>query len=143
MGTGTAGTGVYNMSAGSLTVTNQFSVGRNGASGQWNISGGSATLQNQITIGSGGGTGTVTQSGSSVINPAGAVGGANLQIGNDSSSTGVYNLQAGTLNAWDIRPGYGGSGAFNQSGGTANLVGWFRIGMNAGSSGTCNLLPAR
>ena len=51
-----------------------------------------------------------------------------LYVGYDTSSTGVYNLQGGTLATGDLRVGQQGLGTFNQSGGQTNVSYWLRRG---------------
>ena len=75
-----------------------------------------------------------------------------LSVGFGANGTSVYNLSAGTLNtangtppalvggsASSFRVGdFGGTGTFNQTGGTANIYGSMNLG-NQGGSGTYNL----
>jgi len=136
IGENVAGAGLYDMSGGSLQVGNWFVVGRQGATGAAYISGNSSvTVTNgPISVGDGG-PGTLVQSGSSVINVATD----NVYLGTNPGANGVYALQSGTINTGDIRVGVGGTGEFDVSSGLANLRWWFRIGQNAGSSGTANI----
>ncbi len=59
-----------------------------------------------------------------------------LYLGYSSSSSGTYNLSAGSLSAPTETLGYSGSGSFTQSGGAHAVAGILYFGYNAGGSGT-------
>ncbi len=132
------GTGTYTLNSGTLTVYtsgNQFNVGdRAGGPGLMTINGGAATIYGGFNVGKNGGSqGTLTQTAGALSMPDG-----NLAIALNGSSSGVYNLQNGTISAGDLRVD-GGTGTVNQSGGTVNLRFWLRMGINNGSVGTYSL----
>ena len=96
-----------------------------------------------------GGTGTFNQMGGS----NGTQSGFNIILGNSPGSTGTYNLSGGTITiANQLLPsgheyiGYGGTGVFNQTGGSNALngalngnTGGLVLGFSPGSSGTYTL----
>jgi len=110
--------GIYNLSGGALLAKNEY-IGLNG-------------------------TGTFTQSGGSngMTNAPGILallfGDTNLYLGYNPSSSGTYELQAGSLTAKHEYIGYLGTGTFTQSGGINTLTHLF-VGVGALSSGTYNL----
>lgn len=126
---GYSGTGIFNHSAGSNTLTNvaQFYLGYNsGSNGSYNLSGTGRLSAVAEYVGCSG-TGTFTQSaGTNTVSA--------LYLGShgDSSGNGTYNLSgAGQVSATSENIGVDGQGTFNQSGGT-NTVNTLRIG-NYGS----------
>jgi fibronectin-binding autotransporter adhesin len=88
-------------------------------------------------------SGTVNQNGGTVTQTSTATGVFTIGGRNETSSiggVGVYNLNAGTLNAATaIRLGGGGSGIFNQNGGLMNVAVDINLARFNGSSGTYNL----
>lgn len=95
IGQNSGSTGIYNLSAGTLTSSNWLAVGRNVATGVLNLTGGTLThAGNNVTIGAGGGgagNGTVNQTGGT-FNDANE-----LWIG--EGGTANYNMSGGTVNA--------------------------------------------
>ena len=59
-----------------------------------------------------------------------------LRLGNNSGSSGTYELSGGSLAAYDENIGYNGSGTFTQTGGSNTLAGSLVIATNEGSSGS-------
>ena len=116
------GVGIYNLSGGTLTTGNWFSVGRQGGVGTFNLSG----------------TGVLI-----------ATGGGNFDIGNSGgvggySGTGVFNQTGGALtNTTEVWLGEGASGqpdsgTWNMSGGTA-VTGEVHVGVGGTGTSTLNV----
>jgi len=81
--------------------------------GNLNVNGGALSLA--------GGTLTVTNSWSN-----------GFQVGNGTGTNGTFNLSGGTLGVVALTIGTnGGTGFFNQTGGTINATGFFSTGLNA------------
>jgi len=114
------------MSAGDLTVDEA-----NGNS-PYTLSSGTLT-NNNVTVGTTAAGGVFNQSGGSntVAN--------NLTLGQNSGSQGTYNLQGGTLSAFQAIIGDSGNGSFTQTGGTNSVAGSLFLGNAAGSVGVYNL----
>ncbi len=122
MDIGNAGKGTLNMQAGTFTNTGVVAMGVvNGASGTMNISGGTmnfnATGTGSLQVGednagTGTTTGTVTQTGGAVTTAG------ELWIGQNTGSTGVYSISAGTLNtaSWIAVGRASSTGTLNISG---------------------------
>jgi autotransporter-associated beta strand protein len=114
VGNGNGGTGVFNMSGGSLTVNGWLEAGRLGgttASGTWNLTGG-----------------TLTQNGN----------GGNFDIG---EGTGVFNVSNATVNitAGELWVGPGGNGTLTlANGGAITCNDWVVVG-RTGGTGVMNL----
>ena len=117
-----SGAGSVTLGGGSLTVEGPGS----------GISGGMLATSNQY-IGYNG-AGTFAQSG-------GSNGSGNLYLGYNSGTAGVYSLSGtAVLNGGGTSDqhvcgefvGYGGSGVFNQSGGTNTITGNLSLGYNSG-----------
>ena len=154
--TGNAGTGTYNLSAGSLQVgymgenigygngsgtftqsggshviTGEMYLGNNNGTGTYNLSNGSLSLSGVEYIGYNTGSGTFAQSGGSHVTTT-------LIIGN--GGTGTYNLDGGNLsNSASELIGCSGTGIFTQSGGTNTLSSNLHLGMYAAGMGTYTL----
>ena len=142
------GTGTYHLSGNAtLEMGDQSSLfigSGDGASGLLTIADNAAfTSDYQVFVGAGAGaTGTITQSGGSV-----AFTGTTVWFGTNSDETittqgtGIYNLQAGTLLFEGVSQGVrfgdsaGGTGEFNQSGGTVTLT---NTTLRVGSHGSYN-----
>ncbi|MEO8305840.1 MAG: hypothetical protein ABI724_17145, partial [Betaproteobacteria bacterium] len=107
-------TGIYNLSAGSLTVTNATIVGGDGAPGL-------------------GGTGTFTHTGGTHDTTFLSVGGANAVGTYNLSGTGVV-----TSGITYVGAGVGANGTVNQTGGTHNTS-FLNVGLLGGATGTYNL----
>ncbi len=127
------GTSVANIQASATDNGGLYIGGAEGGVGQYNL-GGAATLHAYEAEEVGyAGNGTFTQTGGThtVENT--------LTIGDLSTGTGSYSLQAGTLNAnGSLVVGVDGHGTFTQSGGTANVTEGLDILDDAGT-GTYNL----
>ena len=142
----TPGRGALTQSAGTTTIASgsDLVVGDGGSStGSYTLSGGALTANQSEYIGMSG-TGTFTQSaGTNTINASTLFLG--LFIGAGSGSTGTYNLSnTGTLtvNNSVFIGRNGGSGSFNQTGGTNMIVGAndnLYIGFNGSGNGTYTL----
>ncbi|MGA9041696.1 MAG: hypothetical protein WB421_14285, partial [Terriglobales bacterium] len=110
--TTTSGTGLYNLTAGSLGVgTNEY-IGYTSA-GTLSQSGGTNNLVGSISY---------------------------LTLGTNTGSSGVYALSGtGTLIAPTEYVGSGGTGTFNQTGGTNTVTSVLNLGNYTGINGTYNL----
>ncbi len=150
-GDAAGGTGIYNLSAGTLSAATEvlgnlgaatfnqtggthsatsLSLGFGAGSGTYNLSAGSlTTTSNQIVGGSGQGLFNQSGGANSVL--------GELALGDGTGGTGIYNLSAGTLSAAAETLGNLGAATFNQTGGihTASIL---SLGFGAGS-GTYNL----
>ena len=130
---GNFGTGVFNQTGGTHTVTNSLSIGdQTGSSGTYNLSGTGALTAGYEIIGFGG-TGEFNQSGgtNTVSN--------RLTLGFSTGSTGTYNLSGtGALTAYDEQIGFYGTGVFNQTGGSNTVTNNLYLGDTYGD-GTYNL----
>jgi T5SS/PEP-CTERM-associated repeat protein len=132
---GSGGTGQFAQSGGSTSVTNVY-LGYNSAdSGTYTLSGtGKSGVYTQYVGYSG--TGTFVQSaGTNTIN-------GTLYLGCNSGATGAYTLTGGTLTLpyYSEFVGNSGTGTLTQSGGTnSDTDGSLYVGNNAGSSGMYNL----
>ncbi len=154
----TGGTGTYNLSGGSITT--QFLQPGNGGTGNFIQTGGTvnATQLNISTTPasngsyalSGGAAVTlgvsnfeaigVSASGLFTQNGGTHTLGGDLQLGQNASGTGIYNLTGGAFNiAGNIGIGQSGAGFFNQSGGTLTVNNGVYIGSGFGSSGSYTL----
>ncbi len=168
IGTVAGGVGDYALSNGSLSVTSGMNLGVSGA-GSFNQSGGTASVTVDLTLGVNAAsfgafalTGGTFSTGASQIIGASATGnagqsggvfnhsggsnsvGSGLVIASNIGSTGTYTLSGGgTLTvAQSETIGSNGKGIFNHTGGTHTINATatsFRLGANAGSSGTYNL----
>ncbi len=122
--------GAVNQTGGDSTI-NYFAVGSGaGFSGDFNITGGSLAVTNALQIGDFGGTATFTIDGGDVF--VGHTSGAALNIGNQGGN-GVLNLESGSLTLgygqhsfgrMDNRPSgtAAGSGTINVNGGLLEIV---------------------
>ena len=116
---GRDGSGVVNLSGGSLSVTGaNVTTGSFGdGTGVLNLSGGTMSTtsvvagQGNVLVGEGG-SGTLNMSGTAVLNVSGALG---VQIA--TTGSGVVNLLGGTINTPIVDRGTG-TGTFNFNGGT-------------------------
>ena len=135
---GTTGSGTLNVSGtGGLTIGQTLFVGTNGT-GTLNITGGGADAVSAGTEDVGyAGTGTMTLSDASGVNTVSGLLGLG---GSTSTSSGTFNLSAGSLSVTGtVYVGDAGHGTFTQSGGTQTVTGIFDIGHAAGSVGIFNL----
>ncbi len=141
---GFSGSGTFNQTGGTNTLLSlgQLSLGSNsGGSGTYNLSGGQL-----IACGEYINAGTFNQSGGSNYIGHGSEP-FSLYLGGNSGSSGTYNLSGdstSTLTAGNEYIGYGGTGTFNQSGGshtigTTTSPSNLYLGYNSGSTGTYNL----
>lgn len=133
----------------SVTNNNDFNVGDVGTSiGTLNLQDNANLTVSSFYVGSANSagstaSGTVNQNGGTVTQTSTATGVFAIggRVENSSvGAVGVYNLNAGTLNAATaIRLGGGGAGTFNQNGGLVNVAVDINIARFNGSSGTYNL----
>ena len=116
---GLSGTGTFNQSGGTNTITNSYNfieLGSSSGSGTYNLSG-TGTLSAPIANIGYNGAGTVNQSGGT------ATFSGSLYLGNNSAGGhGAYSLSAGTLSTPAEYVGYSGTGAFTQTGGTNTVT---------------------
>ena len=137
-----------------IVFSNMYVIGAWGATGRYEISGGLMSVNeagNAIYLGRDGGTGIINQSGGTVRAGSYTVGKA-LIIGSSGNSElagyGEYNLSDGYMEFREVRIGGcgyypGGTGVFNQTGGTM-LNAWGSIGSSVAgvpntTIGTINL----
>jgi hypothetical protein len=145
---GYAGSGTFNHSGGSnrfLTNGGSFEVGAlAGSTGIYNLSGTGSLMAGRNEYIGNSGTGTFNQTGgtNSIV---GSSTSSNLLVGFTPGGVGTYNLSAGTLSTGDTTGfgdqyvGHGGTGYFNQSGGTNTIRASLFLGRNAGSTGVYTL----
>lgn len=137
---GNFGTGAFNQSGGTLTVSNTFNMASNpGSTSSYALTGGSLNASGTATATVGGlGTAVFTHS-------AGTANLGTLTLATSVSgftASGTYNLSGtGILNSGGSTVGFnsGATGIFNQTGGTHTITGLLQLGVNAGSSATYNL----
>lgn len=145
IGQGTSSAATYNLSGGTINVSNWLAVGRASGGGILNISGGTInkTGNGNFIIGSGlNATGVVNQTAGTFNGTAtptwlGEVSNLGGGAGNGPGS-GTYNLSGtGTANLALLRVGHGGSGpnTFNLDGGTLATT---KIEKDAAANGTFN-----
>jgi hypothetical protein len=161
---GQAGSGVFNQTGGSATLSALVIAESPGASGTFNLSGAATLVINSNTyIGYGsattavfnqsGGTNTFTNlefigyDGVGTYNQSnGTHAGLYLHLGHFADGTGSYNLSGGSLIlSGDLRVGFSGNGTFTQSGGTTTINGNnvftpYGLHLGDGGSGTYSLL---
>jgi len=166
---GDGGTGTVNVNtSGTLSMTNDLSVGAQTGTGVFNLDNGTVTSGSVAAgawtfIGQEGGTGTLNMSGGSIssfgrfyVGRNGAANGTVNMTGGtitketgevfavaEGSSTGVFNQSGGTVSAGDgefwVGQAGGSTGTYNLSGsGTLNVNNWVAIGRNGGN-GTFNM----
>ena len=113
-------TGTYNQTGGTANVTSWVRIGSQGGgtvagTGVYNLSNGSLKTGGPILLGELMGTGTMNQTGGNVT-----VGGGNwFSIGQGMNGTGTYNLSAGTLTVggdFNVSDNPGSTGTLNLSG---------------------------
>ena len=134
----TGANGTLNMSGGTLNNTGRTYIGESGCTGVLNLTGGTYKNNNNenfIVGGEGtGGNGTINiDHPSSLLHSAGE-----LQIGDNTSSVGVVNLDNGaiTVNNWLAVGRRGGSGTINMTGGTITKTGGGNLTISTGTGGT-------
>ena len=151
LATADGGYGYMNLSGGSVTVGNWLALGRGGGQGVLDVSG-TANLSitaNNLTIGSFGGSGTdvhgvVTVSGNATVSSSGAIyvgentpgvmtvsGNANVSaagadgvmFSKNSATTGILNLNGGTVSTTALTMSLPGNSTANFNGGTVKALG--------------------
>ncbi len=134
------GEGAYDMSAGSLILTGDLTIGHENGTGIFTLNDGTVTVGGILQIGREEGTGTFIQEGGSVT-----LTGSKFRIGgidgNASTSTGTYTLKAGSLSIEkDMLIGNAGStGTLNIQGGTLTQTGnWLVLGKDSNGVGHLN-----
>ncbi len=150
---GAGGTGTFNQTGGSHTITNTLSIGSFHGSGTFNLDGGDLTtgtlelVSGEFNLRGGSfSTGSYQMIGSNyypgtgIFNQSGGTNTAsNIYLGL-GTGTGVYNLSDGVLTvARGLTVGGFGSGTFNQTGGSSTAANLF-VGANVGGNGTYNLI---
>ena len=155
--------GTYTLSGGTLTINNGAEYVGYNAAGFFTQTGGTNTPRSGIALGTNAGSnGTYTLSGGMIesggienigvsgtgtFNQTGGVNGVYsgqaILLGYNAGATGTYNL-SGTgilFSTHDIYIGYGGTGIFNQSGGTHYVTNddYLVVGYGGGTTGTYNL----
>ncbi len=137
--------GQYDLSAGTVTVNNWISIGRNGGNGTLNLTGGSITKAgggNFSIGGDGGATGNLNQSGGTITNSSGITwlgqGGGHgnwtmnsgtavlgvLQFCENGNGSGLLTLNGGVVSASEVNCGLAGAnGTLSFNGGTLQATG--------------------
>jgi hypothetical protein len=158
-----AGTSVFSQSANSLSVGTfggpmEIIGNTNFGAGYWSLSGGTHSVLGFLTFANGvgsRGTGTLSGTGSLVLNGgalqvgAGGIGAFTqsggaittnnfIEIGSLPGSSGLYQMNGGSINCNFIYAGSGGAGQFNQSAGSLGVA-FFMTGVGASAVGTYNL----
>jgi hypothetical protein len=150
---GAGGSGLFSQSGGLNSVTAAGSEEFIGAQGEYTQSGGvntavqvaiqsgnySLSSQGLLTVGN-----LETLDFGATFNQTGGTNsvGSSILIGDQPSSSGTYNMSGGTLQVgFGVFAGYGGTGTFIQTDGTAAFVD-LAVGFHAGSSGAYTLGPA-
>ena len=130
---GRSGTGSLDMSAGTVTVADNYIVGNTTTGeGTVNQTGGDTTLGGTLFVG-GQGVGTYTFSGDSIN--AGAV-----TLGNAGSATGTLTVNSGTVDTTaDLTLGNSGNGTLTVNGGTVQIGDGTTEDLRVGQSGTGTL----
>ena len=161
-GSPSTGNGVYNLSAGTVTVGvqgvpgSQFGIGVS-SPGTFNQNGGTVDATNSgsgLQIG-GGAQGTYNLSGglltanlvfiggaSGVFNQSGGTfttNGNALSVATNQGNAATYSLSAGTLSTGTLQVGNSGTGTFTQTGGTVAATGGLNLGISSTANGTYNL----
>jgi hypothetical protein len=155
---GSASTGYYQLSAGSLVVsTSEFVANPTGSfeqtggvhiigtapnsatlsilgGGTFYLSGTASLSVNSTELVGSFGSGTFNQSGG--VHTVSGSGSGELRVASASGTTGLYLLSGGTLSVdGSFEAGYAGNGTINQSGGTVT-TGLVGLGISSGSAGT-------
>jgi hypothetical protein len=132
-------TGVVQQTGGTVTVTNEVTVGSRNvlSNGTYNISGGSLSA-NIIRVAAGG-TGTMNVSGNAAVNATQA-----FMVGTNDAAigTGTGTQTGGTVHSggWvSIGTDAAATGTYTLSGGSLIADGDFNVSDNGGSAGTLNL----
>lgn len=127
---GTSGTGTFNLSGGTVTVSDFLRIGtNNGSQGTMTVTGGTLNANNQLHVGSDG-TGTLT------LNSGLIASNANIYVGTGATSQGTLNVNGGTIQSpSDTGIGFVGHGVLNLNSGAMSVL-RTRIGQNANSNGT-------
>ncbi|HBG27138.1 MAG: hypothetical protein A2Y10_18620 [Planctomycetes bacterium GWF2_41_51] len=138
-------TGTINQTGGNVTIRNGGGLSTFGVNGSssYNLSGGSLTLSNNgIFGGSAGATSQFNQTGGSFLANDTA---QHFYVGNAAGSSGQFDIEGGnfTISSKELYLGTSGSGTMNVSG-NANVslstnANQFYIAKNAGSSGSLNV----
>ncbi|HZZ42721.1 MAG TPA: dockerin type I domain-containing protein [Tepidisphaeraceae bacterium] len=130
--------GLFTQNSGTNTVSTQLSIGENPtATGTYGFNGGTlnigtGTTYGSLIVGFESTNSTFTQTGGTLNASNG-----NIILGYADSAAGVFNLKAGSDTADTIYVGYGdfgsgGTGTFNQTGGTLNVTGGSSGGLVVG-----------
>jgi len=155
---GEQGTGSFNQTGGTNTVTNDLRIGwTSGSTGTYSQTDGTNNISNFLTLGNvSGASGTYNLSGTGSLSAGGQTighsgtgvftqtGGTNsvtniLRLGGESGSSGTYNLSGGSILADSEYLGSSGEATFNQTGGTNSVSSYFGVGVFSGSQGVYNL----
>jgi hypothetical protein len=140
---GLYGSGTFNQSGG-VNNAGFFTLGNWGSAvGNYNLSNGATLNMTGGNIAYAGGTlGNFNMTGGACNVSNGATV-SDLLLGYYPSATGTANVSGGVFTTYngDVTVGYGGTGVFNQSGGTVNISNWLYIGDrdNTTGVGTYNL----
>jgi hypothetical protein len=145
VGDGPNSNGTLTQSGGNIAIsTGELWVGQNTGTGLLEISGGSMTVDNWAAIGRVGGTGTMNLTGGTFTKTASTGFSAFIvadPVGSNLPTTGFVN-QSGdtslTTNEIWVGQGNGGNGTYSISGGTMTSSSWIAVGRESGI-GTVNI----
>ena len=136
---GSNGTGTIAQSAGTNTVNLHMQLGVNaGSTGIYNLSGAGALSGNaNLSIGQNGGAGVFNQSGG-IVNFTTPTGVPTIMVGAalgepNSTSTGIYYLNGGSLTATSEEIGFYGNGTFIQTAGINTLTDPKSVSLSVGN----------
>ena len=130
------GSGLFDMQAGSLTVTNNAIVGDISSGAQFKQSGGTAFIGGNLIVGNNGGVdGTYDITGGSLQAAS------QILVGSQVGSTGNFNQTGGAVITGALRVGLDGTGTYTQDAGTVNAAGTGGLVVGSGpfGNGTYNL----
>ena len=134
---GYSGTGLLNISGGSLSNSYSYVGSQSGSSGTVNVSGGTWTSSSAFAVGNYG-TGVLNLTGGTVD-----ASGTYNYIGEKTGSSGTVNVSGGTWNTSTVYLGHGGTGVVNLTDTGIITIdsgnGTLNLGVSSGSSGTLNL----
>ncbi len=143
---GYQGTGTFNQTAGTNTVTNTLYLGSTtGSSGTYNLTGGTLDVQGYITGGAG--TNALNIDGGTLTDNWKGISVGNFNVGYEAGTFGNFTQSSKVIQATTESIGYYGTGTFNQTGGM-NYAGslylgggpdWAGTGSPGTGSGTYNL----
>jgi len=125
--TNLGGTGIFNQSGATNTVTNDLYVGSRGGNGTYHLTGGSLSIADDVYIGyAGNGPAGTNAPGTGIFNQDDTAAASSVTVGDmiglgwHAGSSGTYNLAGGVLTAPTITKG-AGTATFSWTGGTLHV----------------------